>query len=400
MKILLLCTKFLHDDGSLWLPSELSNALSESGHEVTVINLQWSGGTPPTNKINSNIHYLHYSAFRTAHPKSLSVASRWILSSLKPLFFLLREIIFRKNYDLLICFSPCTALYAAIPFARSISNNSCLLYWDFFPIHNQEISNKAPKFSLPILKFIENLLIKKFNMIGLMSEANLSFFKKYFKTDKKNTLSIVPLWTSHLDNSSSDNESFDFLSKGQTRTHEIKFIFGGQLVEGRGIIELCHAMLEASQKNPDISLTIFGAGILLDKILDFHKNYPNTIIYGGQLTREDYLKKLKIFDVGVIATVPNVNTPTFPSKCLDYMASSLPILASVEKASDFGILIENNQAGISCNAGELDNLTKSILKLASSKNERIRMGRNGNLYLRKNHSISSAIQSIIGSKNV
>ncbi|SNB45060.1 glycosyltransferase family 4 protein [Geobacter sp. DSM 9736] len=394
MKILILTTKFCHPDGSPWLVSELTDEFTRLGHQVTVLNVEWTRSSIQLSDRHQQNDNLEVNIFQAIHAElgMLSVAIRWALSSFKALPFLLKRCLSRERYDLMIGFSPCTALYAILPLARSISHDSCLIYWDFFPVHNQEISGKAPTFSLPILKFVENKLVGLFSRVGCMSDKNLEFFNRYFGAVQKQQRSIIPIWTSFFgdDPSSRPNPRFAPASR------KVVLVFGGQLVEGRGVIELCEAVIMAHREDPDISLVICGAGFLSSRVLELQERYPAAIRYAGQLSREAYFGILGMSHIGVVATVSNVSVPTFPSKSLDYMACGLPILASVEAASDFGDFVEKNNIGKACPAGDIASMKAAILEMATSGEKLKIMGNNGNRYLRANHSVQHVAHLIIG----
>jgi len=394
MNILVLSTKYTHDDGSPWLASELCSALSQLGHDLTVINVQWSDMTISDFEFNKNIKFYNFKAIKIFTGYRISTVFRWLFSSFKVLPLLFSKFLHGYKFDLLISFSPCTSLYAAIPFAKFICKDSCLIYWDFFPIHNQEITKKIPPFVLPILKRIENFLINRFARVGLMSRANLDFFNLYFRYYKK--LSIIPIWTSNLNSNIFSlrklNSKFDALFLSD----RINYVFGGQLTNGRGVIELCLAIINAHKINNKINLIICGSGDLKEEVLKLERCNPNVIKYLGSLSRGDYNLILNRCDVGVVVTVSGVSSPTFPSKSLDYMAACLPIFAALEKSSDFGSLLMSHRAGFFCDAGNIQAMTECILSLARSKFERIEMGMNGNRYLKENHSLTKVIPLIIG----
>lgn len=387
----MLTTKFYHSDGSLWLTSELANKLSNEGHDITVLNLEWS--SLPSSFSPQNIKLLNHKAIRIRSP-FISVAFRWLFSSFKLLPFLLKSIFNRKQYDLLIAFSPCTALYLAIPFAQLLCQRSTLIYWDFFPIHNQEISKKSPKALIPILKYLEKRLVHSFAKVGVMSPANVHFYESYFGIPSTQNVTVIPVWTSFTDYTSPDRETVRKNLK--IESNSIVVVFGGQLVEGRGIIELCQAIINANQSNDKIILLICGSGNLMDRINLLEKEYPTLIRPLGFIKREKYLNILCASDIGVISTVAGVSSPSYPSKSLDYMACGLPILAAIENASDFGEITETNHFGISCSAGDVSAMTTAILRLASDEHWRKELGHNGKQYLQSTHDISKIVTLITG----
>lgn len=400
MNILMLTTKFCHLDGSSWLPSELTDELIKKGHKVQVLNLEWSGEEIHPNIKNKDINFFEFRNFKSLRFNfgKFSVPIRWFFSSFKILPFLLKKFLIGERYDLMIGFSPCTSLYAALPLARFLSRDAILIYWDFFPVHNQEISKKIPRKILPFIKSVEKKLINLYSRIGCMSQANIIFFEKYFGKNYAQKVFLLPIWTSIL-------EMPDFHEKQAglnffDNPNAIIFVFGGQLVEGRGVVEFCEAILQAKKKNSNISLVVCGDGFLSREVLSFQGKYPTAIKYLGALPRSEYLKVLSLSDVGVVSTVANVSAPTFPSKSLDYMASSLPILAAVEEASDFGKVVEENNFGYACKADDKESLVDGIIKITKSKESIKTMGKNGNSYLRKYHSVENAAKLITGVENV
>lgn len=396
----MLTTKFCHPDGSLWLPSELAVELIERGHKVSVLNLEWTGKDIEPKIISKNISsfdFHNYKAIRVRAGK-FAVVLRWIFSSFALLPFLLKRIFLGWKYDLMIGFSPCTSLYSALPLAKVLSRDAILVYWDFYPVHNQEISKKIPEKFVPFAKWVEKKLINLYSRVGCMSQANIDFFDDYFGTNSAKNKFLLPIWTSILDMPIADEKHAG--AKYFNNPGAIIFIFGGQLVEGRGVIEFCEAIIEAKKTNNNISLIVCGEGFLAHKILELQKVNPDTIKYLGALSRFDYLQVLSFSDVGVVSTVSNVSAPTFPSKSLDYMACSLPILAAVEEASDFGRIVEKNNFGYYCKAGDQKSMIEGIIKITKSNDSLKKMGANGNCYLRKYHSVENAANLITGAEIV
>lgn len=396
----MLTTKFRHPDGSLWLPSELAAELLRRGHSVTVLNVEWSGLPVDQGSgkfLDRNFRIFNYSAIRFRSPR-LSLALRWMFSAFKLWPFLLRSLVAGRRYDLLISFSPCTSLHVAIPMAMLISRESCLVYWDFFPVHNQEISGKAPRSFLPVLKAIEKRLVHSFHRVGCMSPKNVQFYERYFGVSRRQTVGIIPVWTSLLDAHRGDRSLVHEglgIDAGST-----VLVFGGQLVDGRGVVELCEAVLRAHQDSPNLVLIVCGQGPLAGRVIEYQNRSPGVIRYAGTLRREEYLKVLSAADIGVVATVAGVAAPSYPSKSMDYMACGLPILAAVEASSDFGEIVQKENIGIACLAGDVQAIALSIRRLVSNRSEMMEMGANGNKYLRSNHAVENIADLIIGGKGV
>lgn len=394
MKILILTTKYPAPDESEWLISELANELAKRGNSVKVLNVEWSSYKSRRRHMSVNPKVISHKAISIPLGK-FSIFPKWIFSSLKMAPYLILDLIKKEKYDLLITTSPCTACASAIMLSHLVAKKSLLIYWDFFPIHNQQISNKVPTILMPILKKIEKMLVNSFSDVACMSPANLLFFDKYFDSNPKQNRFILPIWTSYLKLEKSIKQPlFDSSVYGYGNSNII-VTFGGQLVEGRGLETLIKAIKIARLSNNKIKLLVCGDGQLRDMVEDFSSEEPLACSYLGKLPREEYLNVLSYSDIGVVATVENVDSPTYPSKSLDYMAASIPIVASVEKKSDFGLVLESNNFGLSCDAGNSKALAKLLTILAENPRLRDEMGKNGLKFLNDFHSVSKIVNTIL-----
>ena len=173
-KVIIICTKYHHSDGSSWLVSELANSIANKGCDVNVVNLDWNYSE--NNEANNEINFLNLLPFNFVG--RWESVGKWLFSSFKilPIYFkFYRE---KNKFDLLINFSPCASTWLPIFFQKLITKNSLLIYWDFFPIHNQQIASKIPAYLMPGLKSIENFLVNMFlNILSLKTyiEVDLVF---------------------------------------------------------------------------------------------------------------------------------------------------------------------------------------------------------------------------------
>ncbi|AMO56409.1 hypothetical protein GZ77_06340 [Endozoicomonas montiporae] len=393
MNVLILATKYPMPDESPWLTSELGDELLNLGCTLTVVSVEWGSENSRNYSNCEGSKRINRKKPVCTNGRGLLLLMRWLFSSLKFFSFFFNAIKKREKYDLVISFSPCLAMWFPVFISKYISNYRHVIYWDFFPIHNEQISNKVPKLLSSILKNTERYLLSTFDRVSCMSPANLKFYEKYFGKIPKER-DILPIWTSHLESVLNYSDAVD------DNDDSVKLVFGGQLVAGRGIDEILNAVKIAIRKNPKIKLLVCGSGELAENVIGFSNQYPDNCRYLGQLDREHYLQVLASSDIGIVATVAHVSCPTFPSKSLDYMASSIPVVASLEASSDFSIILEKNSFGLSSIAGEVNHLADNILTLADNKKLRTQFGINGNNYLKKNHSVSKIALNILERVNV
>ena len=344
MKILILTTKICNSDGSPWLCSELAGHLALEGHEVSLVNIEWSGKNVDLSwlKKQKNINIYNFVALRYFNG-SIGLGLRWLMSSLQALPLVLRWKYSGEKFDLLIGFSPCFAIWSVLPIFQKICTKAILLYWDFFPLHNQTVANKIPKYFLPLLKKAEERLVNGYKAIGLMSLANMRYCESYFNLSGDINRFVIPIWTSFL--TPPDVDVAAVRQKYSMDYERIYFIFGGQLTRGRGLEVLLDSVILASSIDDRITLIVCGDGDLEDVVLDSARINIGVIQHIGRIPRIDYLNLVACCDVGVISTDQNVESPTFPSKILDYMACRKPVVAALEDASDLGGIIEGINSG-------------------------------------------------------
>lgn len=392
MKVLMFTTKYPLFGESEWLTSELANELVKRNISVDVFDVEWAECEVGQVQKVAGLTVHRVKPFEARFFGRFGLIIKWVFSSFQLYPLLLRDFFLGRRYDLFICYSPCTALAGAIPLAKLLSNKSILIYWDFFPIHNQQISGKVPRVILPFLKYLECSLVKSFSRVSCMSPANLKFFNSYFGSAKQKR-DIVPIWSSFLGADAVNKKKIRSISP--YRDDEILVVFGGQLVSGRGIETLLLAITQARKLNPMIKLLVCGSGHLSGLVSNYCVENLGACDYLGTLSRNEYLKVLSYSDIGVVATVEGVESPTYPSKSLDYMASSLPIVACIERSSDFGEIVEANNIGRSCSAGDVLALSKILVEFSFDPFLRDKLGAAALDFLRLNHSVSKIADKIL-----
>ena len=385
MKLLILTTKYRHPDGSSWLVSELAEEFISQGHSVTVVNLEWFNiniicGTHYENGV-CVVNVLPFGR----RPSSFGLFLRWGFSALKLIPLLVRAYLLRNKFDLLVSFSPCSVLHLALPFARAVCKKSILIYWDFFPIHNYQISNKIPHRLLTFLKYLETKLISGFDRIGCMDDANVSFFLEYFGRSFQRKLFVVPVWLSVKTILTTDFSGEIDIS-GFSRDRFV-FVYGGQLVDGRNIASICEAAIRANFTDERIAFVVAGEGPLSSVVTQLQISHPDVIHYVGSLRRSLYFKLLSSCDVGVVVTDSSISSPTFPSKSLDYFALHLPILVAIDKRSGFRNLVNTYNFGFVCDTDSIDDIANAMLQFQSNSNHVVNMGESGYNYMVSHHDV-------------
>lgn len=397
MRVLLLCTKFSLIESDPWLTNELADALQLAGHEVTVGCLDWSAaGNSPTAELitGAGVRVIVMSPVVTRSPlSSLNKGLKWALSSVQA-YRTLRKLLRNEKFDLLIGFSP--AVTMAVPIlmlTRQLHTKSFLIQWDFFPFHHRQIGLISSPIAFHAARAAETLLIRRFDTIGCMSPANVDYLHAHYNLLPVQRVCVLPIWAKETRLNEIDSDAVR-LKYELPRTRPI-VIFGGQLAPGRGLEDLLKMAEVAEGANSPLSFLIMGSGPLEVLVKAYIGRGHHNLRWVPRVPRSEYLEVIGACDVALVCTVRDVDVPTFPSKTLDYLRSGLPIVASVEKSTDYSVFLESNAVGISVEAGEPSKLKEAIEELINDKARYRLMRRNGPDCFNRNFEVTHVARKLL-----
>lgn len=370
MKILLLCTKFSLVEDDPWLTNELAESLQESGHEVTVVNLDWSatpGGANAEFATSAGVNVVSLRPILVRSPIAfVSRILKWTLSSIFA-YRALRRSLHNKDFDLVIGFSP--AVTMALPIfmmTRRTKTKSFLVQWDFFPHHHQQIGLLTSRVSFFFAKKVEEFLMRRFDVIGCMSPANVNYLRTHYLLREDQNVGILPIW--------GKGSPLPDVERDVTRSRyglpEFRpiIVFGGQLVRGRGLEDLLAAASLGEERHSPISFLVIGSGPLESLVTAYIKKGHGNLFWIPRVPRQEYLRIIMSCDIGLVCTVRDVDIPSFPSKTIDYLRAGLPIVGAVETATDYGDYLESRGVGVRVEAGRPEELFGAVETLVCSEN--------------------------------
>ncbi|BBT41362.1 Glycosyltransferase involved in cell wall bisynthesis [Pseudomonas guariconensis] len=377
MNIVMLCTKFSLVQNDPWLTNELADALQAQGHSVSVLNLDWAAkaGTARVNQVTpSGVRVISVGPvqLRSRLPL-LSRLVKWVGSSYRVVSLLRKQV---KDAELVIGFSPAVTMALPLLWLRYIYRvRSYMVLWDFFPYHQQQIGLLPSGLIFRTARWIENLLIRCFDQVGCMSLANIAYLKSHYDLRTQQKVNVLPIWGKHIPLQSINRD--EVRSAAGLPIDRSIVIFGGQLVHGRGLEDLLLAARLSAKSGGGVHFLIMGSGTLESLVQSYLEEGLGNLTWIARVPRNDYLKVAQACDVALVCTVRNVDVPSFPSKTIDYLRLGLPIVASVEKSTDYGDFIVEQGVGVSVEAGQPAVLLACIEALLADSSRLADMGRRG-----------------------
>jgi len=398
MKILMLTTWFPVDPARRTLPNELADAFVRAGHEIDITVIEWNSNDIKSAQQKDISDPAEYEVKRylpldvKVFGKSISLMLRWFCSSIQTTWHSISKA--RSNdYDVIICYMPLSLMWATV--ISSFMNSKAkryLILWDFYPFHHYMIGLLPSMVLTKILAKFENLLLRRIDVIGCMSQANITFLKNNYRLKKTQKVEVLPIWGEP-----------GLIKKADRRKTRLMYelpldrpiaVFGGTLSKGRGLGDILAAASLAHKNKNDICFLIIGDGPLREHIEAAANKIP-TLIYRSGISRTDYQSLLTTCDCGVVATMRDTNMPTFPSKTIDYLKANIPIIASTEATTDYATFIEENLVGKKVEAGNHKQLLDTTLEVCNNSELAAKLQSNGNTCMEKYFNVDNTVSQII-----
>lgn len=395
LRILVLGAKYnLVREGS-YLTNDLVHALAGLGHTIQVVSIEWDmqRGPPQVYDEGERIHVMRFPARTLSLGRLPGLLYKWVFSSVRAMPAI-RSALSRRHFDVVLAFAPAVTIYAPLKWAlRHFDARSYIYNPDFFPYyhHSNGMIPTGPIFS--IARYFENQALCEFDVIGCMSPANANFLRENFAIKPSQKVAVMPLWGDTKELAPVDRMTV----RREWKLCERKFIslFGGQLILGRGIEDVLNVARIAQFRQPEMLFLFLGKGSLRPLIDRYIDQGGDNVVVMDPVDRDTYLKIAASCDVGINATAPHVVVPTFPTKTIDYVRAGLPIMAAVERASDYGRFVEENDLGLAAPAGEPEALFAGIERLMNDPELRARIRRAGPIALARHFDVNRAARSIL-----
>jgi len=319
--------------------------------------------------------------------------------SLSTLPWLLRRAMARhlpeRHYDLVIYTAP------PVTFARVIQElkrrqpwaKTYLILKDIFPQNARDLGIIKNPVVLAFFRRQERRLYAASDVIGCMSPANVAFLREHNPEVPASRLEVLP-------NTRTPGPDEGLLPPGPLRRrlgipeHAVVALYGGNMGVPQGLDFLLQ-VFEANQDRSDLHFLLVGRGTerrRLEAAIAAKELRYVTLI--SHLPRLEYEALARECDIGLVCLDPRFTIPNFPSRVLSYFEIRMPVLAALDRATDFGAMLDQSQAGFWCHSGDLAAFQGHLDRLAADPLLRARMGAAGRQFLETHFTSSQAYEII------
>jgi len=393
MKVIFLALAFPKMDKSKYLYTQLVSQFHENGHDITVVAPMYNDGSSGL-QIEEGIKVIRV---KTMKLFGVGLIKKGIANVLLPYQYkkALKENKINLDFDLVITPTPPITLYGVASWIKKKSKGKIyLVLRDIFPQNAVDLGMlKKGGIVHSYFSKKEKMLYKNSDAIGCMSQGNIDFVKKHNPEVLTSKLHLLPNWGDVLPLASSE-EMAELRSK-ENLENKFVVIFGGNI----GIPQKLENIVDlaiACQDEKEILFLIMGSGNEREnlELLIEEKDVKNLWLKDG-LPQKEYMKWVQMADVGLISLSEKFTIPNIPSKALSYYNTKTPMLASIDRNTDFGSIVDTLEVGFWEEAGKTQELKKKLLQLKNSPQLRSKMGENGYNYMINELSSKKAYDTII-----
>lgn len=362
--ILMLVTQFAARGAPADPPRQLADAFVALGHSVKVVVIPWQQRQDDVERYAEH-ERLQVLRVPPLEPKRFgrigSLLMRWVFSSWRARRHA-ADFIGSGPVDIVYTTSPAVTMAFLIRWAlRRFTPRSYLYVVDFFPFHQRAIGLMPAWPLFHLARSQENALIRRFDVIGCMSPRNVDYLRAHYTLRPRQKVEILPLSTGIRRDRAIDRQATR--ARHAVPVDKVVALFGGQITEGRGIEEIVEAARQARETVPELHFVLAGNGRLVHLAEAYVAAGGTNLTLIPSLVRDAYLDLASACDIGLVATVPIADIPTFPSKTLDYLQAGLPVVAAVEPDTDFRAFVEEHGFGIVVAAGNAAALLDALTTL-------------------------------------
>ena len=169
----------------------------------------------------------------------------------------------------------------------------------------------------------------------------------------------------------------------------VSVTFIGWITLNKGVVDLLKAFNKCAECNENLILNIAGNGPLFDELLldNQTSKFRERILFLNWVSGGDKLKLLAETDIFVLPSY----LEGMPNSLIEAMASGKACIAS--EIGSIPELISHHQNGVLVTPGDVDSMADEILRLSRDSELRNRYGELARETIKKNHSLSNAINS-------
>ena len=377
------------------LMRELSENLTQSGHQVDVLTVQPVYRVIEQRKIPELIEEESLRIIRVEIPKirTKNLYIRGINTIRSPHHLLHNSKKYLKSsYDCIVAYAPPINFgLAAKVLKRQKKSSFFLLLRDIFPQNAIDLGLMCNRAVIKYFEGVEKRVYDASDMIFAQSEENRDFLINRKNVPEK----MVEVQYNWVDLAKFDrNQKIDFKAEFGLVDKKV-ILFAGTLGPAQGLENLV-SLAESFIELPDIVFLVVGRGRAKSELIkQTQERKLSNIVFKDFITPDLYPDLVRSVDCGLILLSLNNHTPIVPGKLTGFMAGKLPFVALINpESTDTMRIIDQAQCGNYVTRNDINTIKEKICCIIQDMNHRANLGLNGRKYAEENFSVKMAVTKI------
>lgn len=299
--------------------------------------------------------------------------------------------------DLLIYSTPPITLAMVVNMVKKKTGcRTYLLLKDIFPQNAVDLRIIKPKSIVwRYFRQLETKLYKISDKIGCMSPANVRYLLCHNPWINPACVEILPNSIKPSNQLDPSEIPTSFLDSYGIDIAKLKLIYGGNLGKPQGVDYILKS-LKSIDDLENVCTVIVGSGTDFKKLERGIGLYSiKNVILIPFMKKQEYRKLLSFMDVGLIYLYKEFSIPNFPSRVLDYLDMSLPVLAATDESSDIKQEICEAGAGLWCRSDQTDEFIKHVVYFRDNQEARLKMGFHARQLVESRYNVEYSASKII-----
>ena len=396
MRVLFITSDYLRPEKGSNIYTDLADALNKNNHIVKVVVAEEKKNIDKTTLFEENgIPVLR---IKTGNLYEIGFVEKALtfLTISRDLKKGINKFFSHEEFDLILFQSPPLTLYKVVKWAmKKYKANSYLMMKDIFPQNGVDIGLYTKKHPVYLyFKMGERKLYEISSKIGCMSDGNMKYLIEHNPNINPNKFEIFRNTVKITDDKLSEKERNLIRKKYGITKDDVVAIFGGNFGKPQGLDFLLD-VLKKYKNRGNVKFVLIGRGTEKNRIFAKVKEeeYNNVLTFDFIPMRE-YEKLTRACDIGLIFLDRRFTIPNFPSKTLSYLECSLPIMAAIDKCTDYSKMLTDENCGFWVENGDIKNYVKYFDKLLNDRELRIKMGKNGRKYFEEECDVEKSVKII------
>lgn len=294
------------------------------------------------------------------------------------------------HFDLVLSHTPPITFVGLIEdLKRRQGSSTYLILRDIFPQNAVDLGVLRKGIAHGYFRRVERRLYAVSDRIGCLSPANVEWVRRDGVPSGK--LELLPNWRKVKEDPAPGP---DFRREWGL---EGKFlaVFGGVL----GVAQELEFLLELARDCRDreeIAFVVVGEGNQKASLREIAtREGLQNVQFRDRLSSSDFALLIRQADVGLVNLNRRFTIPNYPSKVLDYFEARLPVLAALDRATDFGKMLDESGGGLWSLTGDLPSYRRNLDRLVADAALRQEMGHRGRAYLEQHFTVERAVDAIL-----